>query len=270
MRHDAHYVEELSRRSSESVGAMLPLSLIEANPEQPRLNMGNIEELAASIREKGVLEPILVRNIAPSRYQIISGERRFRAAQEAGLDEIPAIEIDADDRESLEIALVENIQRKDLAPFEESEGLLILQEKFGYTHEKIAKVLGKSRSTITESLLLNEIPDRIRALCREKGVSSKSLLVQIARAEDDEAMENLVLRIAAGSIDREELRKETRQQEQPKRGRPRNFTFSIKDRALPFSLNLSFKKPDVEKREVVDALKELVVRLEKEIEEEGS
>lgn len=265
MRHDAHYVEELSRRSSEQVGSMIPLGLIDANPEQPRMNMGNIAELAASIREKGVLEPILVRNVAPNRYQIISGERRFRAAQEAGLDEIPAIEFDADDREVLEIALVENIQRKDLTPFEESEGLLLLQEKFEYTHEKIARVLGKSRSTVTETLLLNAIPDRIRTLCGELGVTSKSVLVQIARAEDENAMHELVTRLASGAIDREELRKETRQQEQPKRGRPKNFTFTIKDHALPFSLNLSFKRPDVEKREVVDALKELVVRLEQEI-----
>ncbi len=269
MRHDAHYVEELSRRSSDQIGSMLPLSMIEPNPEQPRLNMGNLKELAASIREKGVLEPILVRNVAPNRYQIISGERRFRAAEEAGLEEIPAIEIDADDRETLEIALVENIQRMDLTPFEESEGLMVLQERFNYTHEKIAKVLGKSRSTITESLLLNGIPDRIRALCRDKGVGSKSLLVQIARAGNEAAMEELVLRIAEGTMDREELRKETRQQEQPaKRGRPKNFTFAIKDRSLPFSLNLSFKKPDVEKREVVDALKELVRRLENEIADE--
>lgn len=269
MRHDAHYVEELSRRSSEQVGAMLPMSLIEANPDQPRMNMGNIRELADSIREKGVLEPILVRNVAPNRYQIISGERRFRAAQEAGLEEIPAIELDADDREVLEIALVENIQRKDLTPFEESEGLLILQERFEYTHEKIARVLGKSRSTVTETLLLNEIPERIRALCAERGVTSKSLLVQIARAGGEDEMEDLVNRVADGAIDRDELRKETRQQELPKRGRPKNFTFSIKDRSLPFSLNLSFKKPDVEKREVVEALKELVSRLEREIESEG-
>jgi ParB family transcriptional regulator, chromosome partitioning protein len=267
MRHDAHYVEELSRRSSDQFGAMLPIALIEANPEQPRMNMGNIEELAASIREKGVLEPILVRNIAPSRYQIISGERRFRAAQEAGLEEIPAIEIDADDREVLEIALVENIQRKDLTPFEESEGLLMLQEKFDYTHDRIAKVLGKSRSTVTETLLLNSIPDRVRMLCAENEIFSKSVLVQIARAGSVEAMEELILRLAEGGMDREELRKETRQQaEPPRRGRPKNFTFTIKDRSLPFSLNLSFKKADVEKREVVDALKELVARLEKEIE----
>src|SRR5437870_9832810 len=114
MRHDAHFVEELTRRSGRHIGSMIPLELIEANPEQPRTNPGNLEELAASIREKGVLEPILVRSMAPNHYQIISGERRFRAASMAGLDEIPAIELDADDKETLEIAPIENIQRKDL------------------------------------------------------------------------------------------------------------------------------------------------------------
>src|SRR5207248_1378515 len=159
MRHDAHFVEELTRRSGRHIGTMLPLAAIEPNAEQPRTQLGNIEELAASIREKGVLEPILVRQIGPNRYQIISGERRYRAATLAGLDEIPAIELDVDDKEMLEIALIENIQRKDLTPFEESEGFAALQEKFGYTHERIAQVVGKSRTTITEALLLNDIPD---------------------------------------------------------------------------------------------------------------
>src|SRR5712691_6012102 len=135
MRHDAHFVEELTRRSGRHVGSMIPLDMIEPNAEQPRTSLGNIEELAASVREKGVLEPILVRAIGPNRYQIISGERRFRAANLVGLDEIPAIELDVDDKEQLEIALIENIQRKDLTAFEEAEGLFILQERFGYTHE---------------------------------------------------------------------------------------------------------------------------------------
>src|SRR5476649_171969 len=154
MRHDAHFVEELTRRSGRHIGAMIPIELIEVNPEQPRSNLGNIEELTASISEKGVLEPILVRALSENRYQIIAGERRFRAATAAGLDEIPAIELDADERETLEIALIENIQRKDLTAFEESEGLAVLQEKFGYTHEKISQVSGRSRTTVTETLLL--------------------------------------------------------------------------------------------------------------------
>src|SRR6266566_8865679 len=153
MRHDAHFVEELTRRSGRSIGSLIPLSMIEPNEEQPRTNLGNIEQLAASIREKGVLEPILVRVIGPNRYQIISGERRYRAASLAGLDEIPAIELDVDDKEMLEIALIENIQRKDLTAFEEAEGFYVLQQKFNYTHEKISQMTGKSRTTVTETLL---------------------------------------------------------------------------------------------------------------------
>jgi len=266
MRHDSHYVEELTRRSGRHIGSMIPLSIIEPNAEQPRTNLGNIEELAASVREKGVLEPILVRQIGPNRYQIISGERRYRAATIAGLDEIPAIELDVDDREQLEIALIENIQRKDLTPFEEAEGFAMLQQKFGYTHEKISHVIGKSRTTITETLLINDIPDRIRVMCREAGISNKSVLVQVARAGSEEAMEKLVRSVGAGEMSRDDLRKQTATKAEPKKaGRPKNYVFALKDKSLPFTLNLAFKKPNVEKREVIAAVRELLRRLEKDV-----
>ncbi len=265
MRHDSHYVEELTKRSGRHIGSMLPLEFIEPNAEQPRTQLGNIEELAASIREKGVLEPILVRVIGPNRYQIISGERRYRAATLAGLDEIPAIELDVDDKEQLEIALIENIQRKDLTAFEEAEGLYVLQQKFGYTHEKISQVIGKSRTTVTETLLINDIPDRIRVMCREAGISNKSVLVQVARASSEEAMEQVVRAFAAGELSREDLRKQTASKPEPKKaGRPKNFTYALKDKSLPFTLNLAFKKPNVEKTEVIEAVRELLKRLEAE------
>lgn len=266
MRADAHYVDELSKRSGRHIGSMLPLQFIEPNAGQPRTQLGDIEELAASVREKGVLEPILVRNIGPNRYQIISGERRYRAASMAGLDEIPAIELDVDDREQLEIALIENIQRKDLTPFEEAEGLFLLQQKFGYTHEKISQVIGKSRTTVTETLLINDIPERIRTLCREAGITSKSVLVQIARAGSEAAMEQAVRACAAGEMSRSELRRQTAKPEPKKAGRPKNYVFALKDKSLPFTLNLAFRKPNVEKAEVIGALKELVKRLESDVE----
>jgi ParB family chromosome partitioning protein len=264
MRHDAHYVDELTRRSGRHIGSMLPLEMVEANPDQPRTSLGNIEELAASIREKGVLEPILVRQIGPNKYQIISGERRYRAAAMIGLDEIPAIELDVDDKEQLEIALIENIQRKDLTAFEEAEGFYVLQQKFGYTHEKISHVIGKSRTTITETLSINDIPQRIRAMCREAGIANKSILVQIARAGDEAAMEDVVRRYAAGELTRDEVRKQTAKPEPKKAGRPKNFTWQVKDKALPFSVNLSFRKANVEKSEIVSALRELLRRVENE------
>ncbi|HEX8169512.1 MAG TPA: ParB/RepB/Spo0J family partition protein [Thermoanaerobaculia bacterium] len=265
MRHDLHYVDELTRRSGRHIGTMLPLQFIEPNAEQPRTQLGNIEELAASVREKGVLEPILVRQLGANRYQIISGERRYRAATMAGLDEIPAIELDVDDREQLEIALIENIQRKDLTAFEEAEGLYVLQQKFGYTHEKISQVIGKSRTTVTETLLINDIPDRIRAMCREAGISNKSVLVQVARAGSEEAMEQVVRAFAAGELSRDDLRKQTASKPEPKKaGRPKNYVFALKDKSLPFTLNLAFRKPNVDKSEVIDAVRELLRRLEAE------
>ena len=265
MRHDAHFVEELTKRSGRHIGSMIPLPLIEPNGEQPRTSLGNIEELAASIREKGVLEPILVRALDTNRYQIISGERRFRAATLAGLDEIPAIELDVDDKETLEIALIENIQRKDLTAFEEAEGLFVLQQKFGYTHEKISQVIGKSRTTVTETLQINDIPDRIRILCHEAGIASKSVLVQVARAGSEASMEQVVRGFAAGELNRSDVRRQTASRpEAVKKGRPKNFVFQLKDKSLPFSLNMSFRKPNVEKSEVIDAVRELLRRLESE------
>ena len=263
MRHDAHFVEELARRSVQHIGSMIPLSLVDANPEQPRTHLGNLDELTASIREKGVLEPILVRQKEGGRYEIISGERRFRASTAAGLDEIPAIELDADDKEVLEIALIENIQRKDLTPFEEAEGLQVLQEKFGYTHEKISQVIGKSRTNVTESLLLNGIPQKVRSACREAGIANKSVLVQIARAGSEDEMMALVGAVSRGEATRADLRKATsKKSATPKAGRPKNYTFRVKDKNLPFQLDLRFRKSNVPKEEVLDALREILRRLE--------
>lgn len=264
MRHDSHFVDELATRSSAAIGAMVPIQLIEPNPEQPRTNLGNLEELTASVREKGVLEPILIRPRGNGRYQIVSGERRFRAAGAAGLLEIPAIELDLDDNETLEIALIENIQRKDLAPFEEAEGFQALQQKFNYTHERISQVLGKSRTTITETLQLNTIPDRIKVLCREAGLSSKSALVQISRSPNEAAMEEAVRRLSTGGLSREELRKETARPQAAAAGRPKHYIFQLKDKTLPFSLNLTFRKSKVERSEVIEALRGVLEKLEKE------
>ncbi len=263
MRHDEHYVEALASSAGAPIGRLVPIEQIEPNPHQPRQLMGDLSELMASIAEKGVIEPLIVRQRG-SRFQIIAGERRYQASVQVGLRELPVVIRDVDDGEVIELALIENIQRKDLTPFEEAEGFAVLQQKFGYTHDKISQVIGKSRTTITETLLINEIPDRIRALCRESGISSKSVLVQVARAGSEEAMEQFVRAYGAGEMSREELRKQTARPEPKKAGRPKNYVFALKDKALPFTLNLAFKKPNVERAEVIDAVRELLRRLESE------
>ena len=163
MRHDAHYVEELSQHQPATVGRMIDLDKIDPNPEQPRTEFGDLTELTASIAEKGVLEPLLVKpSRATGRWMIIAGERRFRAARAAGLTEVPCVEMDIDDGAVAEIALIENMQRKDLTVWEEADGLLALCERFGYTHEEVARKVGKSRSTVTEALSIAAIPADVR------------------------------------------------------------------------------------------------------------
>ena len=161
MRHDSHYVEDLTR-SNRSVGRNIPISQIEPNPEQPRVEIGDLTDLSSSIKEKGVLEPLLVKPNNDGTWMIIAGERRWRAATQAGLREVPCIELDLDEKSVAEIALIENMQRKDLTVWEEADGLANLASRFDYTHEEISKKIGKSRTTVTESLTIAGLPDDIR------------------------------------------------------------------------------------------------------------
>lgn len=188
MRHDSHYVEELAL-SNRSVGRKIQINLLEPNPDQPRTEIGDLSELASSIQLKGVLEPILVKpNPKAGTWMIIAGERRWRAANIAGLAEVPCIELDIDEKDIAEIALIENLQRKDLTIWEEADGFAYLIKKFDYTHEEIAKKIGKSRSTVTESLSLAGLPPDIRAKCLQANINTKSALLEIARQFDEKAM----------------------------------------------------------------------------------
>ncbi len=159
MRHDAHYVEAITGPGGVPVGRMVPIDLIDPNPNQPRQVMGDLSELMASIAEKGIIEPLVLRQRG-ERYQIVAGERRYQAAVQVGLKELPGVIREGDDNEVLEVALVENLQRKDLTPFEEAEAMAALAHRCAYTHEMLAKKLGKSRVAITESLALQGMPDR--------------------------------------------------------------------------------------------------------------
>src|SRR5438067_669234 len=207
MRHDAHYVEELTQTKTTHVGRMLPIDKLDANPDQPRREIGDLTDLTASIKEKGVLEPLLVKPTRSGRWTIIAGERRWRAATSAGLKELPCIEMDVDESEVAEIALIENMQRKDLTPWEEADGLRALCERFGYTHEDVARKVGKSRSTVTEALSIASIPEGIRQVCRKADINSKSLLLQIVRQPDDESMRTMAEQIGAQGLTRDGARK---------------------------------------------------------------
>ncbi|HUJ41255.1 MAG TPA: ParB/RepB/Spo0J family partition protein [Candidatus Acidoferrales bacterium] len=263
MRHDAHYVESLTAYSSASIGRMLPLDKVQPNPEQPRKTLGDLRELTESIREKGVLEPLLVRfNPRENLYYIISGERRFHAARAAGLREVPCIEKVADDAESLEIALIENLQRKDLTPFEEAEGLARLAQQFDLTHDEIARKIGRSRVGVTETLTLCAITPPVRKKCLERAILSKSLLLQIARQPNEKKMLEMVERIARGGLTRDEARAE-RRADSAEPARPRPFRFRYEPETKAFRLNIEFQKSQITKAELVLALRAALSEIEK-------
>ena len=206
MRHDAHYVEELAR-NYRSIGKIIPIQKIAPNPEQPRVEIGDLSELTSSIQQNGVLEPLLVKPNGDGTWMIIAGERRWRAANLAGLSEVPCIEFDIDEKTIAEIALIENLQRKDLTIWEEADGLAYLSEKFGYTHEEIAKKIGKSRTTVTESMALASLPEAIRAKCLKANILAKSTLLEIARQFDEQSMHDFVSNIKEQGLKRDEIRR---------------------------------------------------------------
>jgi len=258
MRHDEHYVDALSSSAGAPIGRMAPIDQIDPNPNQPRQVMGDLSELMASIAEKGIIEPIVVRQRG-TRFQIVAGERRYQAAIQVGLREIPIVIREVDDNEIIEIALVENLQRKDLTAFEEAEALQGLSERCRYTHEDMARRLGKSRTSITESLSLNGMPDEVKNLCRLADIHSKSLLLQIVRQGDSQKMAELVERIAReGGATREEVRRETAK---PKAGRPKSYVFSYRAPTKAFKLQLRFTKSRVDRDEVIHALEAILKEL---------
>ena len=159
---------------SEDRISSLKLSLVDPKRDQPRkyFDKEALEQLAASISENGLLQPILVREYGDGRYQIIAGERRFRASKLAGLSEIPAIIIEKDDKKAAEIALIENIQREDLNPLEEALAYKSLAEEYDMTQEELSQKVGKSRSAIANTMRLLDLPDEVLTLVASKELSS--------------------------------------------------------------------------------------------------
>ena len=152
----------------------LPISQVEPGLNQPRkrFEQGALDDLADSIRVHGIIQPLTVRRLATGYYQIIAGERRWRAAKTAGLQEVPVVIIEADDRKVMELGLIENLQREDLNPAEEARGYQTLIEEYGLTQEQVAQQMGKSRPAITNTLRLLALPDEVMKLVEEGSLSA--------------------------------------------------------------------------------------------------
>ena len=163
-------IDDFSASESTQTVTSLPLQKVEPNPNQPRhrFDEEELQALADSISEHGILQPLAVRKMEGDFYQIIAGERRWRAARLAGLQEVPVVVVEADDKTVMELALIENLQRQDLNPMEEAEGYRVLTEEYGLTQEEAAARVGKSRPAVANALRLLALPDEVRELV-EKG-----------------------------------------------------------------------------------------------------
>jgi ParB family chromosome partitioning protein len=154
----------------------VPIEFLKPNPRNPRRNFSDAEldELAASVRERGIIQPIVVRPVrgASDAYEIIAGERRWRAAQRAGLHDVPIVSLNVSDREALEIAIIENVQRSDLNALEEAMGYQSLASDFGHSQDDVAKIVGKSRSHVANTLRLLKLPEAVKAYINEGKISA--------------------------------------------------------------------------------------------------
>jgi len=171
---DVSETESVAAKGPSAADQMVPIERISPNPDQPRkqFKQDDLDDLAASIREKGVLQPLIVRALDAGNYEIVAGERRWRAAQMAQLHQLPVIVREFSDIEVLEVAIIENIQRADLNPAEEAAGYKQLMDKFGHTQEKMAEALGKSRSHIANLLRLLNLPLPVLELLRDGSLSA--------------------------------------------------------------------------------------------------
>jgi ParB family chromosome partitioning protein len=196
------------QRRQRTVLTLVPLGDVHPNPDQPRKHFDDekLAELAASIKTHGLLQPIVIRRM-PSGFELIAGERRFRAAHLAGVDRLPALVREVED--PLELALIENLQREDLSPLEEAEGLAALIARHGYSHREVADLLGKSRPYVSNILALTRLPEAVKSdLQRDGGAVSRELLMGVARQDDPEAALALWRRLQLGVLSVRRFREE--------------------------------------------------------------
>jgi ParB family transcriptional regulator, chromosome partitioning protein len=237
----------------------VPIENIHPNPHQPRRNFkaGDLQELAASIREKGVLQPLIVRKhpVKSNSYEIVAGERRWRAAQNAQVHHLPIIVRDYDDNEVLEIAIIENVQRADLNPVEEATGYRQLMDRFGHTQEKLAAALSKSRSHIANLMRLLTLPDDVLDMLRDGTISAGHARALIT---SDNASD-LARRVAAQGLSVRETERLAKANTEPKTKKPGKIKSKDADtRALEQDLSANIKmrvtidqKPGAETGQVV-------------------
>ena len=231
-------------RSSVSADRKVPIELIVRNPKNPRKTFAeaDLQDLASSIRQHGIVQPVVVRTIGTGKYEIIAGERRWRAAQLAGLTEIPVIIRDVDDRTALELAIVENVQRSDLNPVEEALGYEQLIAEHGYTQNDLGEIIGKSRSHVANSLRLLKLPDQVRGMLFDGSLSAGHARALIPTS-DPVALARSIVAKGMSVRDAERLaQNDIRAQSNPPSVRPEKDADTVAlERTLTDSLGLEVK-----------------------------
>ena len=254
----AHPLGGILKDENEARILLIPVDHLEPNPDQPRkhFDQNGIEELTASIREVGLLQPIIVRRKPDDedRCVIIAGERRWRAAKAAGLKDVPALIRGAED--ALEIAIIENLQREDLSPLEEADALQKLKEVRGFTDAELAKVVGKSRQSVSESLSLTKLPEPIKAETLMPNVRqpSKIQLLQVLRAGSPEKTQAAWQALKTGEV--RTVRELKERKEPATKGRAKPYSFTYRPEHERFRVTVAFAKSRVTAEEVAAALRE--------------
>ena len=217
-------IDDFSASPAQETITKLPLQKVEPNPNQPRRSFDEeeLQALADSIAEHGILQPLAVRALDGGFYQIIAGERRWRAARMAGLDEVPVVVLEADDRTVMELALIENLQRQDLNPMEEAEGYRVLMEEYGLTQEQAAARVGKSRPAVTNALRLLALPEEVREMVEagtlSAGHARAVLSLPNERLQKAAAQKIIALRLSVRQA--EAMCKRMAAEEKPQKARP--------------------------------------------------
>lgn len=198
--------------------SVLKLTDIEPNKDQPRKNFDieALKTLADSIRQNGIIQPLLVRSMPDGSYQIVAGERRWRAAKMAGLTEVPVFVKELTDQQTQQIALIENLQRENLNPIEEALGYKELIEKYGMTHEEVAKVVGKARASISNALRLLELPEAIKDLVENKDLSAGHAKVLLS-VKDNMNVVDLAFKAATKEVSVRELERMVKNLDKPEK-----------------------------------------------------
>ena len=199
----------------------MPIELIHASPNNPRKHFADadLDDLANSIREKGLLQPIVVRPRADGEYEIVAGERRWRASQRAGIHEVPVLIRELNDGEALEIALIENIQRSDLNPLEEARAYGLLLEQFSYTQQQLADSVGKSRSHIANTLRLLTLPDTVRSLIEDGKLTAGHARTLVA-ADSPAELADQIIKLGLSVREAESLVRDASPSSRPRKARP--------------------------------------------------